>query len=143
MNNEVHLNKSWFKTNRKWIFLISILGLLIFFWIIIKSAIDGNVADYAKAYSDKTLYINALEKVKANPKAVEILGEINPIDELAILEGEVKYSNKGNSVESSIRIKGKKNKAKMDIVADKFDNQWIYKKINLRIKSTKEIIKIL
>jgi predicted negative regulator of RcsB-dependent stress response len=143
MNNEVHSNKSWFKTNRKWIFLISILGLLIFFWIIIKSAIDGNVADYAKAYSDKTLYINALEKVKANPKAVEILGEINPIDELAILEGEVKYSNKGNSVESSIRIKGNKNKAKMDILADKFDNQWIYKKINLRIKSTKEIIKIL
>jgi predicted negative regulator of RcsB-dependent stress response len=143
MNNEVHSNKSWINTNRKWIFLISILGLLIFFWIIIKSAIDGNVADYAKAYSDKTLYINALEKVKANPKAVEILGEINPIDELAILEGEVKYSNKGNSVESSIRIKGKKNKAKMDIVADKFDNQWIYKKINLRIKTTKEIIKIL
>lgn len=139
MNNDLITNRSWLKANWKWFLPILLLGIV----IISKSSMDGNVADYAKAYSDNSLYNNALEKVKTNTKAIEILGKIEPIDDFAILEGEVKYSNKGNSVESSIRIKGDKNKAKMDIVAYKIDNQWCYKKISVRIKSTKETIEIL
>jgi hypothetical protein len=52
-----------------------------------------------------------------------------------------------NTVDSSIRIIGTNGKASMDISAERIDNGWKYKKINIRIKKpiedkqTIEIIK--
>ncbi|WP_299223373.1 cytochrome c oxidase assembly factor Coa1 family protein [uncultured Aquimarina sp.] len=65
---------------------------------------------------------------------------------MAILEGEVRYSDNNKSVDLSIRIKGSKRKASMDISADKINGEWNYKKINIRIKKPieeKQTIKIL
>ena len=106
----------------------------------------GIGADLVQAYSDTELYENALEKVKTDQKVAELLGEIEPIDKLAILEGEVHYTNKNQTVNSSIRLKGTKGKARMDITADKINNEWEYKIINVRIKNPpekKQTIKII
>lgn len=142
MNNELLENKSWWKKNWKW-FLPSII--LIFFSVfifILTASVEGNMADIAKAYSDNLLYENAIDKVKTNKRVLEVLGEIEPIDKLAIIEGNAVYSNNNNSVVLSVRIKGNKSKGKMDISADKNLNVWKYKIINIRIKDTKEVIQI-
>ncbi len=74
-----------------------------------------------------------------NKTVISILGELQPIDKLAILEGQVNFSEDNTSVKSSIRIIGKKGKGVMDIVANKVDNKWNYKTIDVRIKKPKKL----
>jgi hypothetical protein len=143
MNNELIENRSWWSTNWKWFLPTSIILFIIGICLLITAATDGNVADFAQAYTDNSLYEKALEKVKLNQRAKNILGEIEPIDKLAIIEGNTKYSNGNNSVETTVRIKGNKAKGKMDIYADRNGTEWEYKKINIRIKEPKEEIDIL
>jgi hypothetical protein len=137
MNNELIQEKSWLKRNWKW--LLPICGIiLISIVVFFSSGMGGITTDIAQAYSDTDLYENALEKVKSDKRVIEILGEIEPIDKLSILEGEVHYTNENQTVNSSIRLKGTKGKARMDIIANKINNEWVYKKINVRIKTPPE-----
>ncbi|MDA9308128.1 cytochrome c oxidase assembly factor Coa1 family protein, partial [Flavobacteriaceae bacterium] len=103
MNNELIEQKSWWKRNWKWFVPLSGI-LLIILTVFITSGMGGIGADLAQAYSDTELYENALEKVKTDQKVAELLGEIEPIDKLAILEGEIHYTNKNQTVNSSIRL---------------------------------------
>ena len=138
MNNELIEQKSWWKRNWKWLVPISgimIISLVIFF----SSGMGGITTDLAQAYVDTELYNNALEKVKSDERVTELMGEIEPIDKMAILEGQVKYSNENKTVNSTIRIIGDKGKARMDISADRIKNEWKYTKINVRIKNPPEL----
>ncbi len=145
MNNELMQQKNWWKRNWKWtipMFGITIVSLVIFF----SSGMNNVASDLVQGYSDTDLYENALEKVKANQKVSNLLGEIEQIDKLAILEGSVRYTNKNKTVNSSIRIIGEKGNAKMDILAHKIKEEWIYKKLNIRIKKpieNKQTIEII
>ena len=143
MDNELIVEKSWWKINWKWFLPTFLLIFLLLFGLILSSIIDGNVTDIAQVYSDNSLYEKAIEKAKTNKRVLEVIGQIEPIDKLAILEGNAIYSNNNNSVELSVRVKGNKGKGKMDISADKNGNEWEYKKINIRIKEPKEEIQIL
>ena len=136
MNTELIEQKSRWKRNWKW--FVPICGVLLILTIVISSGIGGIGADLAKAYSDTELYKDALDKVKSEQKVLELLGEIEPIGKLAILEGEVRYTNNNQTVNSTIRIKGTKGKARMDILANRINNAWEYKKINVRIKNPPE-----
>jgi len=94
--------------------------------------------DLVQAYADTELYDQALKKVKSNSKVAEVLGELQPLDKLAILEGEVQYTNNNQSVKSSVRITGAKEKATMDLEAHKSKNVWIYSSIKVRLKTPPE-----
>ncbi len=143
MDNDLINEQSWWKKNWKWFLPTFIIMFLLAFGLILSSSVDGNVTDIVQAYSDNALYEKAIEKAKTNKRVIDVIGEIEPIDKLAILEGNAIYSNNHNSVKLSIRIKGNKGKGKMDISAKKNGNQWEYKKINIRIKNPKEEIQIL
>ena len=138
MNNELIEQKSWWKRNWKWLVSFGVL-ILISLGIFFYSGMGGITTNLAHAYADKALYENALEKVKSDERATEVLGEIQPIDKLAIIEGEVNYSNSDKTVNSSVRIIGAKGKARLDISANKINNVWNYTKINVRIKSPPEL----
>lgn len=137
MNNELIKQKSWLNRNWKW--LIPCTGIILISMVVFfSSSLGGVTTDLIQAYTDTKLYENALEKVKSDKRVTEILGEIEPIDKSAILEGSVKYSADNKTVNTSIRLTGTKGKAKMDIIADQVDGQWDYKKINLRIRKPVE-----
>ena len=145
MNNELTKQKSWWNCNWKW-FVPVIVLVLISITIFFSSGMNGIATDLVQAYADTELYSQALEKVKSDKRVTDLLGEIKPIDKLAILEGQVEYSNDNKMVNSSIRLIGTNGKASMDISADLVDNEWNYKKINIRIKKpieNKQIIEIL
>ena len=143
MDNDLINEQSWWKKNWKWFLPTFMIMLLLVFGLLLSSSVDGNVTDIAQAYSDNSLYEKAIEKAKTNKRVIEVIGELEPIDKLAILEGNAIYSNNNNSVELSIRVKGNKGKGKMDISANKIGNEWEYKKINIRIKDPKEEIQVL
>ena len=107
MNNELIKQQSWWKRNWKW-FIPAIAVLTFSILIFLSSGLDAITANLTKAYADTALYENALQKVKAEERVIEIIGEIQTIDKFAILEGSVKYSEDNKTVTSSIRVKGTK-----------------------------------
>jgi hypothetical protein len=143
MNNELTIDKSWLKRNRNWFLPTFIVLFLLLIGLILSSNIQGNVSDIVQAYTDNSLYEKAIEKANTNKRVSEIIGKIEPIDKLAILEGNVTYSNNNKTVELTVRVKGNKGKGKMDIIANKKEKEWVFKKINIRIKEPKEEIQIV
>lgn len=143
MNNELITQNNWWKRNWKWFLPSSIILFVFGIGLALSFLINGNIDDYAQAYSDSSLYEKAIEKAKINDSVKAVLGDLEPIDNLAILEGDAKYSNNGNSVDLTIRVKGNKGKGKMDISAIKNGAEWEYKKINIRTKQSKETIEII
>jgi len=127
---------NWLQHHWKWFIptVTAIVCLIIFF----SSGMNKVASDLTNAYSDTELYNDALEKAKTNKAVIAILGEIEPIDKLAILEGQVSYSEDNTSVKSSIRIIGSKGKAKLDILANKVNTEWVYQTITIRIKQPKD-----
>ena len=141
MDNRLVIEKSWWQRNWKWILPIGIILFLVS--IVLTLSIDGNPTDILQAYNEDLLYKNAIDKANSNERVIEVIGKIDDLDQLAILEGSSKYSNNNNSIEITFRVTGDKGKGKMDISADKNGTDWEYKKITIRIKDPKEEIIIL
>lgn len=139
MENET-IKKSWWAKNWKW---LGFLLAFIFASILLAYAItQGNFKDMAQAYNDTALYTKAINKANENEQVLEILGEIGPLDNLAILEGSTKYSNNNKSVFATVRIIGKKKRGRMDIAAEKINSEWIYEMIKVRIEKSTQIIMV-
>lgn len=139
MNNEI-IARSWWKKNWKW--FLSLIGFILACLILAYAIKQGSFKDFAQAYADTALYENAIAEANKNKEVIEILGKIGPLDNLAILEGDAKYSN-NKSIDASVRIIGKNERGRMDISAEKKDSKWIYKLIRIRVKDRKKAILIL
>ena len=142
MDNDLVAKETWLKRNWKW----SVPAIIIFIFIpglLLTSNSQENITDIVQAYSDNSLYEKAIEKTNSNKRILQTIGIIQPIDKLAILEGNAVYTNNSNSVELSVRIKGNKGNGKLDITADKVGKEWKYKKIIVRNKNPKEEIVVV
>ena len=128
MDNKLTVKRSWWNRNWKWLLPTLLLLFVLLFGFILSLSIDGNITDIAQAYSDNSLYEKAIEKAKINQRVFEVIGEIEPIDRLAIFEGNAIYSNNNNTVELFVRVKGNKGKGKMDILPEKDGMYGITKK---------------
>jgi len=142
MHNDLVEKENWLKRNWKWsvpaaVVFIFILGLLL------TSNSQKNITDIMQAYNDNSIYEKAIDKANSNKRILQTIGTIQPIDQLAILEGNAVYSNNNNSVTLSVRIKGDNGNGKLDIVAEKVGKDWKYKKIIVRNKNPKEEIVVL
>ncbi|WP_245569862.1 cytochrome c oxidase assembly factor Coa1 family protein [Flavobacterium soli] len=137
--NELIREKSWGVRNWKW--LVPITALLIM--IIAFLSLTSGLMSFAQAYAEPALYENALEKARQNERVSEVLGTIQPVDKLTILEGNVVYAEDHNAVNLTFRVTGSKGKGKMDIQANKIDGNWEYELIKIRIKKPEEEIIVL
>lgn len=138
--NELISEKNWWKRHWKWLVPSAII---VSAFVIILSIFSSPISDIAKAYTDTSIYENALEKAQQNLEVTETLGLLEPIDNMAIIEGYVLYSNNDKTVDLTIRVKGSKGKGKMDITANKVNENWKYQKIAIRIKEPKKTISII
>lgn len=128
----------------KWIWIgliVLIIGGSVYLFS--SSKIGSHTVDFAQAYLDKSLYENALEKSKKNEKVIATFGTLQPIDKLAILEGDVQYSNNEKTVRMSVRVKGTKEKGTMNILAHKENENWNYEKISIASKKQDKKINII
>lgn len=142
MDNEILEDKSWFKCNWKWAVPVTAI-IFVIVGIVFSLGSGSNAADFAQAYVDTPLYENAVKKSNANEDVLSVLGKLEPVDELAILESNVEYGDDNTSVNLSVRVQGKKATGKMDVVAVKKGKAWEYEKIKIRIKQTKQEIVVL
>lgn len=142
MDNDLVRKENWLKRNWKWFLPTSTFFLLLFAFLLTINS-EKNIRDIALAYTENSLYTIAIDSANINPRVIEIVGKIKPIDKLAILEGNTSYSENSDSVELSIRINGTKSNGKLYVCAIKKGTNWKYKKIIIRTKNPKEAIVIL
>jgi hypothetical protein len=142
MDNELILRNNFFKRNYKWLLPVIIL-LVLLFTLLLRSISVGEITTISHAYNEDSLFEKAIEKANKNVKSQNTIGYIKNIDQLAILEGNIIYSNNNNSVQLSVRIKGTKGNGKLDISANKKGKEWDYKKIEIRTRNPKQEIKII
>lgn len=123
------------KKQLKWVIpviLFAGIGLYLF-----TSSGMGKVAsNLAQAYADENLYSDAIEKANSDPEVIRTLGEIQAIDRMTILNGEVMFSEDNQSVNSTIKLKGSNMTGKMDIVANRQGEAWHYESIRIRYQDT-------
>ncbi|MFB9077678.1 cytochrome c oxidase assembly factor Coa1 family protein [Flavobacterium procerum] len=142
MDNDLILKKSWLKKNWIWV-VFSLFSTMLLFCILLNSNSKNGVTDTFTALNENSLYEKAIESANINSAVLKTFGKIDPIDKLAILEGNTSYSNNNNSVVLSVRIKGLKNQGKLEVHANKTDSEWIYKKIYVHTKNPKGKIIVL
>jgi hypothetical protein len=142
MENELVEKDNWLKRNWKWSVPATILSIFIL-GLFLTSNPSEDISDIVRTYNDNLLYEKAIERANSDKRIIQSIGIIQPIDKLAILEGNAVYSNDNNSVSLSVRIKGSKGNGKLDISADKIETAWKYKKIIVRNKNTKEEIVVV
>mgnify|MGYP003612290339 CR=1 FL=1 len=137
MDNEIIEQKSFWTKRWFWSTVIIAIGFML---IMISNSDD--VVNFGQAYADPSLYQNAIDKANKNEKVIQNFGKLKPIDKLAILEGNTLYSNNNKSISISVRVSGKKENGKMDILADKEGHIWKYKSIKIRNKKTNTMIDV-
>lgn len=141
MENEILEEKKGLKRNLKWIVIIVVVFAAIGVFFTTHSG--KNVSGFTQAFVDTPLYENAIKKSNTNEDVLSVLGKLQPVDELAILESNVEYGDDNTSVNLSVRVQGNKAKGKMDVVAVKKGKAWEYKMIKIRIKQLKQEIVVL
>jgi len=130
--NEHETRPNWIKRNWKWS-LPFLLIFIIFLWSLPKGIGDATV-QIAKGYTDTEVPKNALEIIRKNTRVRQMLGALEPIGKLAILEGYVEYAPNADSVFMALTIKGSKGKGKMDVRAFRNNGKWEYEQLDVRLK---------
>ena len=121
----------------KWIIPI-IVVLAVVFYLFSSSGMGKVASDLTQAYADQELYKNAIEKANTDQRVLDEIGEIQPIDKMTILNGEVNFSDHDQTVNSTIKVTGSKGNGKLDLTAKKENESWHYEKINIRIKDSEK-----
>ncbi|MDR6968356.1 hypothetical protein J2X31_002379 [Flavobacterium arsenatis] len=137
--NELIREKNWGKRNWKWLVPITALLILIIAFL----SLTSGLTSFAQAYTEPSLYENALEKARQNKRVIQVLGNLQPVDKLTIIEGNVVYAEDNNAVDLTFRVTGTKGKGKMDVTAVKDNGNWKYELIKIRIKNPEEEIVVV
>ncbi len=140
MNNKISEEKNWLERNWKWFVPLAVIILLLV--VTVSGSVDG-ASDFATAFKDDTLYKKAIEKCNNNQQVQKVLGKLQDVDKLAIIESTVDYSNNKQKVKLSVRVNGEKGKGRMDAIADRNNEGWNYSLIKIRIKNPKQEIIVL
>lgn len=134
--------KPWFKRKRTW-FLLHFLICMGLFILTLPKELPKNVAYLAKAYSEPEICEGALAITKNDSTIVALLGELESMGKLDMLNGSVGYSQGGDSVAITIDVRGDKKiqniRSKMDVLAERINGKWQYQNIKVRIKQPIEM----
>ena len=142
MDNEIIKSKNWLQRNIKW--LLPVIVVVCFLGSALFSTVsDAQMGGYVTALNDGALYKDALKQANQNTEVKKIIGTLEPIDQLAIIESNVEYSDNNNHVNLSVRVKGANAKGRMDVIATKLNNAWQYNTIKIRVKDPKQEIIVL
>ena len=99
--------RPWYKLKRTWI----ILFFLVFMGLFISTLppeLSRNISYLTKAYSEPEICEGALSIAKTDPTVLKLLGNLEPLGSLDMLNGSVGYSQSGDSVGITIDVRGDK-----------------------------------
>ncbi len=140
--DELIEHRSWWKRNWKW--FLPVFGILLLLVVSIgTSPIGTRISNIAKVYVDPYLMDDALSKAHENKEVVGLLGILEPINAMDIMQGIVNYSNNDTTIDIYVQVKGSKGKGRMRVFADWNKDKWKYNNISIVGKNLKEPIVVL
>lgn len=129
--------KNWWQRNWKWFVPTGCLSLIAVFIIFIV-AMFFTVTSMLK---ESTPYVDAFENATTNSYVIEQLGE--PIEQSALIQGQISVSNNDGDADIRIPLKGPKGEALLHVVGQKHDGKWTYSKMSVTIEPSNEVINLL
>lgn len=135
--NKLERQKSWIKRNWKWL-IPTVITCAFVIGLLTASNLGVKLSEIAKVHTETKVLDSALAVASKHGRIVELLGELQPLGKLSIIEGSHRYSKNYNRLEVTVNVRGTKSgdsiRSKMDVVVDKIDNEWVYQIITVRIK---------
>ncbi len=127
MNNELLIEKPWWKRNILWLVAtIIILGIMS---TCSSLFLNGNLDFYALANADPSFYEVALDSANKNQRIVEKFGHLKPIGSKEIYDGKAFYSNNKNSLNIVLPVNGIKESGVMNLWLHRDSESWKYDSI--------------
>ena len=127
MNNELLIEKPWWKRNILWLVAtIIILGIMS---TCSSLFLNGNLDFYALANADPSFYEVALDSANKNQRIVEKFGQLKPIGSKEIYDGKAFYSNNKNSLNIVLPVNGIKESGVMNLWLHRDSESWKYDSI--------------
>tara|TARA_R110000772_G_scaffold141974_2_gene251678 strand:+ start:649 stop:1086 length:438 start_codon:yes stop_codon:yes gene_type:complete len=130
--------QNWFNRNWKWAVPTGGCLLIIILFIVFAGSM---ILGLSTIFTGSEPYKDALLSAQSNEAVIKALGQ--PIEEDGIAKGNINYTNDEGHLKLEIPLKGPKGKAILFVVADKFDDDWVYKVMELEISETAELIHLL
>ncbi|WP_233861111.1 cytochrome c oxidase assembly factor Coa1 family protein [Tenacibaculum piscium] len=139
---EVQEQKSWFARNWGWVVPVGgcgcgCLGLVLFAFL----GIGATIFSVFDTITNATPVTYAVEQASINKKVINLLGE--PIEEVGIPSGNISLENENGEVDFSIAIKGSKEAGTLVVRGMRFNGEWIYEDLYVRVQNTNQIINLL
>jgi hypothetical protein len=131
-------HQNWFNRNWKWAVPTGGCLLIIILFIVFAGSM---ILGVSSLFTGSEPYKEALSAAQSNDLLIKALGE--PIEKDGIAKGNVNYKNDEGHLNLEIPLKGPKGKATLFVVADKYDEDWEYKVMELEISETGELIPLL
>lgn len=130
-------HRSWFGRNWKWAVPTGGCLLLIVFIVVFAGSLFVGVTSMFK---DSTPYKDAFSQAQTNEYVIQALGE--PIESDGMISGNINYSGDEGHAEFSIPIKGPNGQARIMVDADKSNDLWTYKRLEVILDDTGEVIEL-
>jgi hypothetical protein len=131
-------DQNWFNRNWKWALPTGGCLLIIILFIVFAGSM---ILGVSSLFTGSKPYKEALFTAKSNERIIESLGE--PIEEDGVAKGNVNYKNDEGHLNLEIPLKGPKGKAILFVVADKYEEDWVYKVMELELSETGDLIPLL
>ena len=114
--------------NWKWALPVGCLGL-----IVVGVAIIGGIFFFAmSALKSSEVYKGALERARANPQAVEALGE--PIKDGWLVQGNINFTGASGNANLQIPVSGPKKSGTIVVQAIYENGAWMYENLDLSVE---------
>ena len=129
--------KNWWQRNWKWFVPTGCLTLIAVFIIFIVTMFFTVTA----MLKDSAPYVDAFESATTNSYVIEQLGE--PIEQSAIIQGQISISDTESDADIRIPLEGPKGKGTLHVIGTKSNGKWTYSKMSISIEPAKEVINLL
>ena len=130
--------KSWF--SRNWLWFVPVSGCLLIILLFV-FGIGAAIFGATKFITNSEPYEYAFERATTNELVIKSLGE--PIEADGIMQGNISIKNNGGDADIKIPIKGPKGKASIVVKAKKYEGEWDYETLYVRIIETDERIQLI
>lgn len=104
-------------------------------------------SEIVQVHRETKVLDSALAIASKDLRITELLCELEPLGNLAIVEGSHGYTNAYNRLEITVYVHGAKSgnsiRGKMDVLVDKKDKEWVFKTIDIRVKKPLDLKRII
>lgn len=129
--------KNWWQRNWKWFVPTGCLTLIALFVVFIVT-IFFTVTSMLK---ESTPYVEAFDKVTHHSYVIEQLGE--PIEQSALIEGQISLKNNTGDADIRVPLKGPKGEGMLHVIGTKTNEVWTYSKMEVKFTKSNEVLNLL